>query len=98
VTESLPGQAVTVPGSPSASQGVCGEDARWQEAARLRRERRGWIIIWLAAENCFRAYRRLPGARRDTALSAATSAEIADLIGQTEQAAARPARRAKEAR
>jgi hypothetical protein len=98
VTQSRPGQAVTVQGSPSTSQSFFGDDARWQEAAQLRRERRGWIIIWLAPENCFRAYRRLPGARRDTALSAATSAEMADLISQAEQAAARPARRAKEAR
>jgi hypothetical protein len=66
------------------------EDACWREAARLRGEHRSWIIIWLAREHCFRAYRRLPGARRDTALSAATSAELADLIGQAEQAARTP--------
>jgi hypothetical protein len=82
----------------AGSQARQGEDACWREAARLRAEHRSWIIIWLAAENCFRAYRRLPGARRDAALSAATSAEMADLISQTEQAADRPARRAKEAR
>ena len=39
-------------------------------------------MVWLAPENCFRAYRRLPGSCRDTALSAATSGEMADLIGQ----------------
>jgi hypothetical protein len=69
------------------------DDACWREAARLRREHRGWIIVWLAAEGCFRAYRRLPGARRDTAISAATAAEMDTLIGQAEQAA--PARRAR---
>jgi hypothetical protein len=69
-----------------------GDDARWREAARLRAERRGWIVVWLAPENCFRAYRRLPGARRDTALSAATADEMDALIGQAEQAAAGPAR------
>ena len=68
------------------------EDACWREAARLRRENRGWIVVWLAPENCFRAYRRLPGTRRDTALSAATSAEMADLIAQAEQAASRRAK------
>jgi hypothetical protein len=68
------------------------EDACWREAARLRAEHRNWVVIWLAPENCYRAYRRLPGARRDTALSAATSAEMADLIGQAEQAARTPAR------
>jgi len=74
----------------AGSQARQDEDACWREAARLRAEHRSWIVIWLAPENCFRAYRRLPGARRDTALSAATAAEIADLIGQAEQAAHTP--------
>jgi hypothetical protein len=39
------------------------EDACWREAARLRREHRDSIVIWLAPENCFRAYRRLAGGR-----------------------------------
>jgi hypothetical protein len=65
-------------------------DARWREAARLRAEHRSWIVIWLVPDRCFRAYRRLPGALRDTALSAATSAEMASLIDQAEQSA-RPA-------
>ena len=69
------------------SQARQDEDACWREAARLRAEHRNWIVVWLAAEGCFRAYRRLPGARRDTAISAATSGEMADLIGQAEQAA-----------
>ena len=77
------------PGQPRArGRGRC-----WREAARLRREHRGWIVVWLAPQNCYRAYRRLPGARRDTALSAATPGEIADLIGQAEQSAT--ARRAR---
>jgi hypothetical protein len=77
----------------AGSQGQEKDDACWREAARLRREHRGWIVIWLAPENCYRAYRRLPGTRRDTAISAATPAEMAALIGQAEQAAtARPAR------
>jgi len=93
VTERLPGQALTVTGNTPHSPGACDDDARWREAARLRSQFRGWIIIWLAAENCYRAYRRLPGARRDTAISAATSGQMANLIGQAEQASARPARR-----
>jgi hypothetical protein len=69
------------------------DDARWREAARLRAEHRAWIVIWLAPQHCFRAYARLPGARRDTALSAATSAEMASLIDQAEQSArTRPSR------
>jgi hypothetical protein len=72
----------------SGSQAQQDEDACWRDAARLRREHRAWVVIWLAPEHCYRAYRRLHGARRDTALSAATSAEMAELIGQAEQAAA----------
>jgi hypothetical protein len=82
------------PGSPSQRE----EDTCWREAARLRSQFRGWVVIWLARENCFKAYIRLSGARRDTVLSAATSAKMADLIRQTEQAAARLTRRAREAR
>jgi hypothetical protein len=85
------------PAHPPAPGPVSGsresDDARWREAARLRSEHRGWIVVWLAPENCFRAYRRLPGARRDTALSAATADEMAALITQAEQAAS--ARRAR---
>jgi hypothetical protein len=68
------------------------EDERWREAARLRSGHRAWVIIWLAAQNCFKAYRRLPGTRRDTALSAATAGEMAALITQAEQTVGRPAR------
>ena len=59
----------------------------WREAARLRRERRAWVIIWFSPAHEFRAYGRLPGARRDTALTAPTPARLAALIGQAEQAA-----------
>ena len=79
------------PGSPFQPE----ENACWREAARLRSQFRGWIVIWLASGPCFKAYKRLPGARRDTALSAATSAEMADLISRAEQAATRPAQRAQ---
>jgi hypothetical protein len=69
-----------------------GDDACWREAARLRREHRAWVVIWLAREGRYRAYRRLPGARRDTALSAATADGMSAQIRRAEQASARPAR------
>jgi hypothetical protein len=47
-------------------------------------------VIWLAPIRKFRAYARLPGARRDTALTAATPDGLADQIGQAEQAARSP--------
>jgi hypothetical protein len=56
-------------------------------AARLRQEHRGWIIIWLAADRQFRAYRSLPGTRRVTTLSAATGSDLAAQIRQAEHAA-----------
>jgi hypothetical protein len=67
------------------------EADRWREAARLRRDHPRWIIIWLAPIQQFRAYARLPGTRRDTALTSSTPAGLAGLIGQAEQA--RPATR-----
>jgi hypothetical protein len=59
----------------------------WQQATRLRSEHPRWVIIWLSPVSEFRAYGRLPGARRDTALTASTPTRLAALIGQVEQAA-----------
>jgi hypothetical protein len=82
-----------MPHATSDSQPDHAEDRRHceEEAARLRREHRGWVIIWLAADSQFRAYRRLPGTRSDTILSAATSGDLAAQISQAEQAARGPA-------
>jgi hypothetical protein len=66
-------------------------EADRESAAKLLPAAPGAAVA--AREREFRAYRRLPGARRDTALSAATAAEMAALIAQAEQAgAARPGR------
>jgi hypothetical protein len=75
----IPGQ---LPGEPS--QSPADDAACWQQAARLRHRFRGWIIIWLSRDRQFRAYRRMPGARRDTALTASTADEMAALITHTE--------------
>jgi hypothetical protein len=76
-----------------------GEDAvRWRDAARLRAEHSGWVIVWLARTGQFRAYKRLPGARRDTSLTAATAEALATRITAAEQAATRLARRGLGAR
>jgi hypothetical protein len=77
--------------TPGTGQEQQGDDACWREAARLRAEHRGWVIIWLASERCYKAYRRMRGARRDTGLSAATASEMAALIVQAEQAVGPPA-------
>ncbi|HTX86130.1 MAG TPA: hypothetical protein VME44_28420 [Streptosporangiaceae bacterium] len=76
-----------------------GDDAaHWRDAARLRAEHSGWVIVWLARTGQFRAYKRLPGARRDTSLTAATADALATKITAAEQAATRPTRRAQETR
>ena len=83
------------PGAPPAAVGV--DDAgRWREAAQLRRDHPGWVVVWLAPAGEFHAYRRLPGARRDTALIAPSSADLADLIGRAEQTARPADRHAKD--
>jgi hypothetical protein len=85
------------PGSATQATGETSAHAEcWREAARLRREHRRWIVIWLARDNCFRACRRTPGSRRDTALSAPTAHDMAQQISQADQAAARPALHASD--
>jgi bacterioferritin (cytochrome b1) len=49
-------------------------------------------VIWLAAIRQYRAYARLPGARRDTTLTASTPADMAARISHAEQAARLPAK------
>jgi hypothetical protein len=87
---------MTAAGSaPGAQHAISDRDAGcWREAARLRREFRGWVVIWLAPAGQYKAYRRLPGARRDTALSAATAADLAAQISRAEQASRPHPRRA----
>jgi hypothetical protein len=78
---------VSCPEKPLSGSAPSATDSdHWWEAARLRGEFRGWIVIWLAPEGEFRAYRRLPGARRDTALAAATTDGMSAAIRQAEQA------------
>jgi hypothetical protein len=79
------------PGPPSGDQPADDDAGRWREAARLRRDHPRWVVIWLAPIRKYRAYARLPGARRDTALTASTPAGLAAQIGQAELAA-RPAK------
>lgn len=66
------------------------DKTHWEEAAQLRGEHRGWIVIWLASDQEFRAYRRLPGTRRDTTLSAPTTSDLSAKISQAEQAVKMP--------
>jgi hypothetical protein len=81
-------QEAAVHSQPGGQQGAVAVDGeRWREAAQLRHDHAGWAVIWLAEAGEFRAYGRLPGARRDTALSAATAGDLAAQIGQAGQSA-----------
>ena len=89
--EMLAGEGVTAAGTALGRERAVSIDGeRWREAAQLRHDHAGWAVIWLAPAGEFRAYRRLPGARRDTALAAATATDLAAQIGQAEQST-RPA-------
>ena len=84
----MPPGTTTPPGPARAARP---DDARrCDQAARLRREFRGWIVIWLARDRQYQAYRRMPGARRDTALAAAMPEALAAQITQAEKATPRP--------
>jgi hypothetical protein len=78
---------------PGTGHPAGGNPGRWREAARLRLDHPGWAVLWLAAAAEFRAYRRLPGQRRDAALSAPTAEGLAEKIAQAEQPARTPGRR-----
>ena len=57
----------------------------WKEAARLRREHPGWVVIWLGRTREYRAY-RLSQARRDIALAAQAPEDLDAKIRQAERA------------
>jgi hypothetical protein len=58
------------------------EDAeRWREAARLRDECPGWVIIWLARTGEYRAYQDSQS-RSAATLIATTAADLAAQIRQ----------------
>jgi len=89
----LAGEGTTAAGAAHGRERAVSIDGeRWREAAQLRHDHAGWAVIWLAPAGEFRAYRRLPGERRDTALAAATAGDLAAQIGQAEQST-RTARR-----
>jgi hypothetical protein len=74
------------PSHPGGGARDQGDDARcWREAARLRREHPGWVVLWLDRTREFRAY-RLRQARHDSVLTARTPADLSAQIGEAERA------------
>jgi hypothetical protein len=73
--------------SPDRPRPAADDDtSHMQAAARLRRERPGWIIIWVPHKGCYRAW-PLFRAPAGTTLSAQTPEDMAAQMDQTEQAA-----------
>ena len=60
------------------------EAGHWRTAARIRRERPGWVVIWLASVGRSRAYPLLR-APRGTVLTAATPEELAAQMDRIQQ-------------
>jgi hypothetical protein len=72
------------------AQPPAADDAtRWETVARIRGERSGWVVIWMASAGCYRAY-PLFRAPRGTAVTAATPHELTAQMDQVQQAACRP--------
>jgi hypothetical protein len=71
-----------------APQPAADDADHWQTVARIRGERSGWVVIWMASAGCYRAY-PLFRAPRVTAVTAATPDE---LTAQMDQVQRRPGR------
>jgi hypothetical protein len=59
------------------------EAACQREAARIRQEREGWVVVWLPHESCYRAYPKFR-APRGTVASAAQPEELLAQMDQVE--------------
>jgi hypothetical protein len=79
---------------PVTGPGTAGDDdaARWREAARIRSEHPGWIVLWLAHLGQYRAYPLVQGRRR-AIVTAPAPDELAAQITRAEQASPQPPRR-----
>jgi hypothetical protein len=73
----------------SPDSGAENEAAAWQAAAQIRKERPGWVVIWLARKGEFRA-RPLFRAPPDTVAIGTTPEELKAQMDNIEQAAGRP--------
>jgi hypothetical protein len=61
----------------------------WETVARIRGDRSGWVVIWMASAGCYRAY-PLFRAPRGTAVTAATPDELTAQMDQVQQRPGRP--------
>jgi len=60
-----------------------GDAAQWNDVARIRKQRPGWVVIWLARKGEFRA-------RPGTVAIGATPRELTDRMDEIQRAASSP--------
>jgi hypothetical protein len=66
------------------AQPSAADDAdHWQTVARIRGERSGWVVIWMASAGCYRAYPLFRAPRR-TVVTAATPDELTARMDQVQ--------------
>ena len=71
------------------------QDAACQrEAARIRQEREGWVVIWVPHESRYKAYPKFR-APRGTVASVAQPGELTAQMDKVELAARKPAGRSR---
>jgi hypothetical protein len=66
-----------------------------REAARIRQERAGWVVIWVPHESRYKAYPKFR-APRGTVASATQPGELMAQIDEIELAAGKPAGRSRK--
>ena len=75
--------------SQPAGLAAAADAAHWQNAARIRHENPGWVVIWMSRARRYRAY-PLFRAPRGTALAAATADDLTDQMDRVQQPACSP--------
>ncbi len=80
---------------PPTVEGDSQEAACRREAARIRQEREGWVVIWVPHASRYKAYPKFR-APRGTVASAAQPRELLAQMDKVELAARKPAKQITE--
>jgi hypothetical protein len=70
--------------------------ACYRDAARIRQERDGWVVIWVPHKGCYKAYPKFR-APRGTVASAAQPTELLAQMDKVELATRKPTGRSPNA-
>jgi hypothetical protein len=79
---------------PHPGEGDSQEAACHREAARIRQEREGWVVIWVPHASRYKAYPKFR-APRGTVASASQPGELMAQMDQVELAVCKPAGRSR---